>query len=203
MTMRFWQQVFTPSVRAQQETNGSRAAFARLDNLATEPDRLTESEAAFIAARDSFYMATVNQSGWPYLQHRGGPAGFVKVLDERTLAFADFHGNRQYVSVGNLAADDRAALFFMDYAMRTRLKLLGRVRVVDLAVSPQLAAVLVDSGYKARPERGLLIEVEAFDWNCSQHITPHFSANEIEPVITRLEGRIAELEARLAAAGVG
>lgn len=200
MTSHFFNMVFTPSVKAAQEANGTRRAYAGHDGAAREPDRLTEREAAFIAARDSFYMATVGEGGWPYIQHRGGPSGFVKVLSERTLGLADFRGNRQYVSVGNLAHDDRAALFFMDYAHRARLKLLGRVRAVDLEAEPALAMALVDADYGAKVERGLLIEVEAFDWNCPQHITPRHTLGEITPAIDALKARVAELEAELARA---
>ena len=161
---------------------------------------MTENEAQFIATRDSFYTS-VGAAGWPYIQHRGGPAGFIKVLVERALGLADFRGNRQYVSVVNLADDNRVALFMMDYARRARLKLLGRARTVDLADAPDLANALIDQGYNAKVERGLIIELEAFDWNCPQHITPRFTLTEIEPSVTALKARIAELEAALARNG--
>ena len=195
MTSRYLNLLFTPSVKAVQEAHGSRDAYARRDGPQAEPDRLGENEAAFIAERDSFYMATVGAGGWPYIQHRGGPPGFIKSLDERTLGIADFRGNRQYVSLGNLADDNRVSLFFMDYANQARLKVLARARVVDLAGEPGLAGALANPGYKARIERGLLFDVEAFDWNCSQHITPRFSQAEITPAIEALKARIAELEA--------
>ncbi len=198
MTAHFFDTVFTPSVKAAQEANGSRRAYARHEGAGREPDRLTELEAAFIASRDSFYMATVGEGGWPYIQHRGGPPGFVKVLSESALGLADFRGNRQYVSIGNLNHDGRAALFFMDYARRARLKLLGRARTVDLGAEPALAAAMVDAGYDAKVERGLVIEVEAFDWNCPRHITPRYTLGEIAPTIDSLKTRIAELEAALA-----
>jgi predicted pyridoxine 5'-phosphate oxidase superfamily flavin-nucleotide-binding protein len=185
MTSHFLNVMFTPAVKEAQERNRSRDAYARRDG-ATDPDRLTEAEAAFIASRDSFYMATVSETGWPYLQHRGGPRGFVKVLGERAIGLADFRGNRQYVSVGNLSRDDRVALFFMDYPQRQRLKLLGHMHVVDFANAPELASILVDGAYGARVERGLVVEIEAFDWNCSQHITPRYTADEIVPVIEAL-----------------
>lgn len=197
MTSRYLNLLFSPAVKAVQLTHGSRDAYAKRDG-ASEPDVLTENEAQFIATRDSFYMASVGASGWPYVQHRGGPAGFLKVLGERTLGFADFRGNRQYVSVGNIADDNRVALFMMDYPRRARLKLLGRARTVDLAAAPELAAALFDTDYGAKVERGLVIEVEAFDWNCPQHITPRFSLAEIEPSVAALKARIAELEAKLA-----
>ena len=199
MTARFFDLAFTPSVQAAQEANGSRRAYARHHEASVESDRLSENETAFIAERDSFYMATVSEAGWPYIQHRGGPKGFIKVLDDRTLGLADFRGNRQYVSVGNLSHDDRAAFFFMDYPRQARLKLLARVRTVDLANEPKLATALVDADYEAKVERGLLIRVEAFDWNCPQHITPRFTAEEVRPVIARQQTRIAELEAEIIA----
>lgn len=195
MTAHFFDLAFTPSVQAAQEVNGSRRAYARHHEESAGPDHLSDNETAFIAERDSFYMATVSETGWPYLQHRGGPKGFIKVLNDRTLGLADFRGNRQYVSLGNLTSDDRAALFFMDYPRQARLKLLARVRAVDLVNEPELATALVDANYTAKVERGLLIRVEAFDWNCPQHITPRFTAEEVRSIITRQEARIAELEA--------
>ena len=195
MTAHFFDLAFTSSVQAAQEVNGSRRAYARHHEESAGPDHLSDNETAFIAERDSFYMATVSETGWPYLQHRGGPKGFIKVLNDRTLGLADFRGNRQYVSLGNLTSDDRAALFFMDYPRQARLKLLARVRAVDLANEPELATALVDANYRAKVERGLLIRVEAFDWNCPQHITPRFTAEEVRSIISRQEARIAELEA--------
>jgi uncharacterized protein len=197
MTSRFFNLVFSPSVKAAQQQNGSREAYGKRDG-ASEPDKLTMNEAQFIASRDSFYMASTGAGGWPYIQHRGGPAGFIKVLNERSIGIADFRGNRQYVSVGNLADDNRVALFFMDYPRRARLKLLGRARTVNLAEAPDLAAALIDEAYGAKVERGLIIEIEAFDWNCPQHITPRFTLAEIEPTIVALKSRVAELEAEVA-----
>ena len=193
MTSRFLNLVFSPSVKVAQQQNGSREAYSKRAG-ASEPDKLTVNEAQFIAARDSFYMATTGTGGWPYIQHRGGPVGFIKVLDERRIGIADFRGNRQYVSVGNLADDNRVALFLMDYPRRARLKLLGRAHTVNLAEAPELAAALVDEAYGAMVERGLIIDLEAFDWNCSQHITPRFTLAEIEPSILALRSRVAELE---------
>ena len=158
-------------------------------------DRFTDNEAAFIAARDSFYMATVSESGWPYVQHRGGPPGFLKVLDEKTLGFADFRGNLQYISVGNLTADDRAALILVDYPNRARLKVLARVEARNIAADSELAARLSLPGYKGKPERAFLLHLETFDWNCPQHITPRFTIEEIETAMSPLRARIAELEA--------
>ena len=178
MGHRFAALAFTKSVREVQETLGSRAGYAVLDKGEDSHHVLTGREAAFIAARDSFYMASVSETGWPYVQHRGGPGGFVRVLDERTIGFADFRGNRQYVSVGNLRKDDRVALIFMDYPNRARLKVLGRVRLVGGGEAELLARLEVP-GYRAKVERGFIIRIEAFDWNCSQHITPRYTEAEV------------------------
>ncbi|PWE32863.1 pyridoxamine 5-phosphate oxidase [Maritimibacter sp. 55A14] len=189
---------FTPTVKKVQEAQGSRSAYARMET-APEPlnRQLTEAEAGFIAARDSFYMATVSETGWPYIQHRGGPAGFVRVLDEGTIGFADFRGNRQYVSVGNLTTDDRVSLFFMDYPNKTRLKLFGRARIIDLEDRTALSRLEI-SDYRARIERGIIIRVEGFDWNCPQHITERYTLADVNAVTAPLAARIAELEAELA-----
>jgi predicted pyridoxine 5'-phosphate oxidase superfamily flavin-nucleotide-binding protein len=200
MSHRFADIAFTPAVRAVQETMGSRQAYARMDGPAVSHAALGEAEASFIAARDSVYMATVGETGWPYIQHRGGPPGFVRVLDEKTIGFADFRGNRQYISVGNLIDNDRVSLFFMDYVHKARLKLLGRASIVK-GDDPFLNDNLVLPGYRAHPERGLLITVEAFDWNCSQHITPRFTLPEIDAATAPLRARIDELEAALKARG--
>ena len=170
MSHRFSDIVFTSGVKAAQERYGTRARNEKFRAGAGANETLGPGEIAFITARDSFYMATVGESGWPYLQHRGGPAGFLRVLGPRQLAYADFRGNLQYVSVGNLARDDRAALFLMDYANRRRLKILGHVRAVDVA-DPD-----------PRVERIMQIEIEAFEWNCSQHITPRFTRQEWEGI---------------------
>lgn len=198
MPHHFAEIAFTPTVRRVQEAQGSRAAYARMDELPDAVNQLlTTAEAGFIAARNSLYMATVSETGWPYVQHRGGPAGFVRVLDERTIGFADFRGNRQYVSVGNLLSNDRVSLFFMDYPNRTRLKLLGRARLVGLDDQAMLARLEMPE-YRARVERGVVITVEGFDWNCPQHITERYSREEMHAVIEPLAARIAELEAELA-----
>ncbi len=189
---------FTPTVRQVQEEQGSRPAYARMEAVPhAVNDRLTDREAEFISARDSFYMATVSETGWPYMQHRGGPAGFVRVLDDATIGFADFRGNRQYVSVGNLMTNDRVSLFFMDYPNKTRLKLFGRARLIGLD-DPQTLSRLEAPDYRARIERGLVITVEGFDWNCPQHITERFTVAEMANVTAQLHARIAELEADLA-----
>lgn len=188
----------TPSVLAAQAANGSAGLY---DNVGGQrpSDRFGAAEAAFIADRDSFYMASISESGWPYVQHRGGPPGFLKLLDDTTLAFPDFRGNRQYISLGNTAADDRVAIFLMDYARRRRLKLFARIEARDLAADPDLAAALDLAGYRALIERAFVLHLEAFDWNCPQHITQRFTAAEVATASAPLTTRLAELEAENAA----
>lgn len=169
MGHKFADRAFTPTVKAVQEQLGSRRAYARLEAGPDTHGRLGTKETEFIRRRDSFYMATVSETGWPYIQHRGGPPGVLRVLDETTIGFADFSGNRQYVSVGNLSGNNRVALFLMDYRNQRRLKILGRARTVA-ADDQMLLSDLVMSDYRARMERGVVIAIEAFDWNCSQHI---------------------------------
>lgn len=201
MGHRFAEIAFTDTVKQVQEARGSRRNYARME---TNPEAvngaLGPNEAAFIAARDSFYIATVSETGWPYVQHRGGLAGFVRVLDAETIGFADFRGNRQYVSVGNLMKDDRVSLFFMDYANKARLKLFGRAKFIDLDAVDILGKLALPD-YRAPVERGVLIRVEAFDWNCPQHITERYTHAQVEEVVTPLRQRIAELEARLSGTG--
>ena len=199
MGHRFAELAFTDRVRAIQAREGSRDGYRKLDEGdESHHDRLGPAEAAFLAARDSFYLATVGATGWPYVQHRGGPAGFLKVLDERTIGFADFRGNRQYVSLGNLAGDDRVSLILVDYPNRRRLKILGRARSVGLAEDPATVRLLELPGYRARVERGILVGIEAFDWNCPQHLTPRYTLDEVAAAVAPLRARIAELEAALA-----
>lgn len=195
MTHRFLEIATTPAVKAAQEAQGSRRAYARQEEGKPHNDRLGEAEAGFIAARDSFYLASVSETGWPYLQHRGGPPGFLRVLDDSTLGFADLRGNRQYLSLGNLSADDRLCLFLMDYGHRARLKIFGRAQFHDLGAKPELAQRLIVPGYRAVPERGVTIKVEAFDWNCPQHITPRFSEAELAPALAPVRQRVEQLEA--------
>ena len=201
MRRRFFDLAFTPTVRAEQERRGSRAAYAAITaggEGEASADVLSQREFLFIEARDSFYLATVSETGWPYVQHRGGPAGFVHLLDAKTLGWADFAGNRQYVSVGNTAADDRVAMIFMDYPQHRRLKVLGHMRAFDADERPDLALQLGIEGYDARVERFVMVTVEAFDWNCPQHITRRFTLAEIEKMVAPLHAKIAELEAQLA-----
>jgi uncharacterized protein len=195
MTAHYRKLLFTPEVLKLQTEAGSRAAYAGgLSDDTGQPDVLSEQEIMFIATRDSFYMSSIGAGGWPYIQHRGGAPGFVKFLGKRLLGFADFRGNRQYISLGNIASENRVALFFMDYPRRARLKLLGHIRIVKLEDDPDLAKTLIDDDYDGKPERAILIDVEGFDWNCSQHITPRFTAGDVKDVITRLQSQIEALE---------
>jgi len=195
MAGRFLETYFTPDVLAAQSHYYGRSQAIPPQ---AERDPLGAEEAEFIARRDSFYMATVTSDGWPYIQHRGGPAGFLKVLDEQTLGFADFKGNRQLVSTGNLAASTRVALFLMDYPRRERLKILGHARVLDARDDPALADELTPTPeLRGKVERVFLINVISFDWNCPQYITPRYTAEEVTEAVAPLKHRIAELEAQL------
>ena len=187
----------TPSVQAAQAAMAADHLWQDFKGH-REFDRFTENEAAFIAERDSFYMATVSQTGWPYVQHRGGPRGFLKRVDDRTLAFADYRGNRQYISTGNLAADDRACLFLMDYTRRARLKIYARIEEVALDADPALTQRVTVPGYKAKLERIFRVRLEAFDWNCPQHITPRFTQDEVTEAVRPLRDRVVTLEAEVA-----
>jgi uncharacterized protein len=179
MPDKFGEIAFTSAVKCVQEIMGSRKAYARSEFGPDVKGRLAEDEIAFIAARDSFYIASVSETGWPYVQFRGGPAGFLRILDEQTIGFADFRGNRQYITTGNLAGDDRVSLFLMDYPNRRRLKIFGHVRAVNVRDDTALAATLTVKDYGAVVERSMVITVAAFDWNCPQHITPRFTESEI------------------------
>nr|WP_067293809.1 pyridoxamine 5'-phosphate oxidase family protein [Marinobacterium profundum] len=197
MGHRFAELAFTASVRDAQQAMGSRSSYARMEQGEDHHNRLGPREAEFIAARDSFYMASVGETGWPYVQHRGGPAGFVRVLDDRNIGFADFKGNRQYISTGNFRIDDRVALIMMDYPNKARLKLLGRVRELD-AQSEALSRLAVPD-YKASIERGFIVQIEAFDWNCPQHLVPRYTQPEIEQQLQPLREENQRLRAQLAA----
>jgi hypothetical protein len=194
MAFKFHELAFTDSVRhAQQEYYGQSRPVRHVPG----PDALTHDEISFIQARDSFYMATVSETGWPYLQHRGGEVGFLRVLSPTQLAFADYKGNRQLISVGNLAVTDRVMLFLMDYPQRTRLKIMGHARLEDARKHLELVAQLAEPEVRHQVERLFFIDVVSFDWNCSQHITPRYSVEEIKGIVAPLQQRIAELEAQL------
>lgn len=196
MSYGFLDQLVTPGVRAVQTAMGTDKVWTDFKGH-REFDRIGPDEAAFIGARDSFYMATVGESGWPYIQHRGGQPGFLKVIDEKTLAFPDYRGNLQYISVGNLSTDDRVALILMDYPHRSRMKILAHVEVVSLAARPDLAAQVLDPAYKAKVERIILLHLVTFDWNCPQHITPRFTEAEISDAVQPLIKHVTELEAEV------
>lgn len=195
MSHKFFDLTFTPGVKEKQEHYGTRRNYARFES--GEPDfyGLTAHENEYIAGRDSFYLATVGENGQPYVQFRGGPPGFLKVLDSKTLAYADFRGNLQYISVGNLSVNDRAALILMDYPSRQRLKILARIEFKDAGDAPDLIDQLKMPSYKAKIERAAILHVEAFDWNCPQHITPRFTLEEIRILNQPLHDRIEKLEA--------
>jgi len=192
---------FTPAVKAEQARRGSRQGYARMEEKGGWRSAITPDLAEFIAERDPFYLATASADGQPYVQHRGGPPGFLKALDERTLGFADFRGNRQYISAGNLAENPRAFIFLMDYPNRRRIKLWGRAEVVENGAA--LMARLLDPGYAARPEQAIVFTVEAWDVNCPQHITPRFTEAERGALVGQLRARIRELEEEPVGAGAG
>jgi len=196
MARAFAELAFTDSVKAAQQRNGSREFNQRFEVSPDRRDRITETDADFIARRDSFYQATLGENGWPYMQHRGGPVGFLKVLDNQHLGYADFRGNRQYLSVGNLSHDERICLFLMDYTNRARLKIWGRAAIVE---EPAIIASLQDASYKAPVERAVIIAVEALEWNCSKHITQRFTEAQIQAAIAPLLEENEQLKARLAA----
>ena len=196
MARAFAEIAFTPAVRDAQQSNGSANAYSKFLSPEAEPgNRIGPEEAAYIAARDSFFQATVSETGWPYVQFRGGPVGFLKVLDDQRIAYADFRGNRQYISVGNLAADDRVSLILVDYPNRRRLKVWGRAQIIDGAADPDLIDRLHDSSYRARPERAVIITVEALDWNCPQHIPQRFTLEELESELAPIRSELDRLRA--------
>ncbi|MBL8205999.1 MAG: pyridoxamine 5'-phosphate oxidase family protein [Blastocatellia bacterium] len=197
MPKNFAEIAFTTNVKAEQERYGSRRQYARMEQMA-RGTQLSEAEAEFIRKRDGFYLSTVGENGYPYIQFRGGPTGFLKVLDAQMLAYADFRGNMQYISVGNLKGSDKAALFLMDYAHQQRLKIYARVEVIEAKDAPELIAKLQDPTYQATIERAMVLHIEAFDWNCPQHITPRFTMEEIREINAPLYEHIAQLEAEIA-----
>lgn len=194
MATKYLDLTFTDAVcRAQTQYYGRAGHIAG----APERDPLSQAEAEFIAARDSFYLGSISESGWPYIQHRGGSPGFLRVINETTLAFADYKGNRQLLTTGNVSVNDRVALFLMDYKNRERLKILGHARVEDARAHPELVAQRADPKMQSAVERLVFIDVVSFDWNCPKYITPRYSAEEVEEHVGPLKSRIAELEAQL------
>ena len=187
---------FSPSVRETQAKNGSANGYAKFLEGTRHEDLISPVEASFIAQRDGFYQATVSETGWPYVQFRGGPAGFLKVLDERTLAYADFRGNRQYLSTGNLLSNDRISLILMDYPNQRRLKIWGRATIVDAEAGPALMQHLSEPGYRAHPERAIVIKLEAIDWNCPQHIPQRLPLEAFEDYLVPLRTELEALKAR-------
>ncbi len=183
MARAFAKIAFTPHVQAAQSRRGSRESYRSAEQGELETVELSPHETEFIGARDSFYQGTVGENGWPYVQHRGGPTGFLKVLDARTIGYADYAGNRQYISVGNIGGDDRVSLFLMDYSGQRRLKIWGRARLIDEDTEPSLIARLESPDYRALVERGVVITVEAFDWNCPKYITPRFTEHEVREIV--------------------
>ncbi len=188
---------FTPAVKAIQARKGSRDAYAHVEESGGWRTEIDEKLAGFLSETNSFYLATATADGQPYIQHRGGPKGFVKIIDKNTIAFADFSGNRQYVTQGNLTENPKAYIFVMDYAHRRRVKIWGEARVVD--DDPALTAAMMPKGYKARPEQVIMFRISAWDTNCPQHIPQKFDAGDVAQALATRDSRIAELEAELAA----
>jgi uncharacterized protein len=194
MTKSFGSLVFTPVVKALQGRYGSRRQYASLERQSDTPARLGPDEREYLAERDTFYVASIGATGWPYVQHRGGPKGFLKVIDDSTIAFADFRGNKQYISTGNLMTDDRVALILVDYPRQLRLKILGHVGIFEGEEAKEWLAKVRDPGYKATTERVYVIRIEAFDWNCQQHIIPRFTEGEIRDVLEPVERQMQHLQ---------
>ena len=204
MSESFYEIAFTPGVKQQQTEHGSRNSYQRATQAHAGDNHLGPEEQHFIALRDSFYMASTSETGWPYIQHRGGPPGFVHILRPDLIAFADLRGNKQYISVGNLSHDDRVALFFMDYPNQTRLKILGHAEIHEhdaaaRALIAQLRTAEPNAVPQSVPERAILIRVSGFNWNCPQHITPRYTLAELESPLTPLRNRLAALESENAA----
>jgi predicted pyridoxine 5'-phosphate oxidase superfamily flavin-nucleotide-binding protein len=196
MSESFYEIAFTPGVKEQQSEHGSRRQYERMETALAGHNKLGPDEQQFIALRDSFYMASVSETGWPYIQHRGGPPGFVHILRPDLIAFADLRGNKQYISLGNLSHDNRVALFFMDYPNQTRLKILGHAEIHEHDdVAPELVEQMRTAEPNAIVERAILIHVSGFDWNCPQHITPRYTLAELDSTLAPLRKRLAALEA--------
>lgn len=208
MAKNFAEIAFSYAVKELQEQHGSRKGYERMEKF-NIIDGLSENEMRFIQDRDSFYIATIGEKKFPYIQHRGGPKGFVKVIDKNTIGFIDFSGNKQYISVGNFATNNNVALIMMDYPARARLKIFARAEIVELNENPELLALLDIGEYQYRPERMMLFHIEAYDWNCPQHITPRFTVPEIQVAfepqlqyISKLEKEIESLKSRLKNSGL-
>lgn len=193
MAKNFAEIAFTDAVKKLQEKHGSRKSYERMEKF-NEVDGLTDNEVSFIQNRDSFYLATIGKKEFPYIQHRGGPKGFLKVLDSKRLGFVDFVGNKQYVSVGNMVTNNNVSLIMIDYPTRTRLKIFAKAEVVELKDNPELYDELDLKDYKFRPERMMIFHIEAYDWNCPQHITPRYSVDEIQKVFIQQQKYIRSLE---------
>ena len=196
MAHKYAEITFTEKVKQLQYENNSREGYAGMEQGEDFNFLMSQREADFIAARDSFYMASVGETGWPYVQHRGGPQGFMRLIDKKTIGFADYSGNRQYISTGNFSHDDRVSLFFMDYPNRTRLKILGRVEIISPDDVTAMAS-LEDPNFRAPIERGFIIHIQAFDWNCPKYITPRYDSNEIEQLTRPLTQENNDLKAQL------
>lgn len=203
MAKNFAQIAFTDAVKKLQEKHGSRDSYERMEKFNVS-DGLTEGETSFVEDRDSFYLASIGANEFPYIQHRGGPKGFLKVLDSKRLGFIDFTGNKQYVSVGNMATNNRVSLIMIDYPTRTRLKIFAKAEVVELKDNPELYDLLDLENYKFRPERMMVFHIEAYDWNCPQHITPRYTVEEIneaflpqQKYLKSLEQEIKDLKSKL------
>ncbi len=196
MAKNFGAIAYSTAVKEMQEKLGSRATYARVERD-TYIDGLTENEVDFIAQRDSFYMASIGEKGFPYIQHRGGPKGFLKVLDAKRLGFIDFKGNMQYITVGNMATNNNVALILVDYPARARLKIFAKASIIELKDDPSLLELLNLTAYKFRPERMMLLDIEAYDWNCPQHITPRYTVEDIETAFAPQREYIAKLEAEI------
>jgi predicted pyridoxine 5'-phosphate oxidase superfamily flavin-nucleotide-binding protein len=196
MAYTFGSLVFTPVIKSLQELHGCRRQYAKREEHGFYQDGLGPAEEAFLAECDSFYMASIGETGWPYVQHRGGPKGFLKTIDEHTIVFADFRGNRQYISTGNLMTSDRVALILVDYPRQARLKILGHVKIIEGLEAGEWIEKLRDPAYNAVVERVFVIHVEAFDWNCQQHITPRFTEEQIRGALSPVEERMKALEAK-------
>lgn len=201
--MNYSQLAFTDAIKKIQEEVGSRSTYDRMEKMSVV-DGLTDNEINFIGDRDSFYMASFGENEYPYIQHRGGPAGFIKVIDNKTIGIVDFVGNRQYISTGNISKNENVALILLSYPQRARLKIYAHAKIVDLKENEELYNLLKPTDYKFKPERMMIFEIQAYDWNCPQHITPRYTTEEIEEAllpqreyIKNLENKIKELESKL------